>query len=145
MEGIIDYLFKAVDWLISSIKEKRVSGRMILFIVIIPTILLTILTTIVEWYYWGRDNVFLIFLEVPIFFSLGVFILWVITPDKEEENEEGGVGYLYKDDPEQIKYWGPKIYLCPHCSKINHIRDGHVCINCDTKLTQADIKSNPYL
>jgi zinc ribbon protein len=49
------------------------------------------------------------------------------------------------NDKNVIQHWGETVYLCPTCSKINHLNDSGYCWVCKTKLTKENVINNPYI
>ena len=88
-------------------------------------------------------------LEIAIEKHLGIRDLRVVgevdvnvRPSFEHEFPEEN---LKVNDPYKIQYWGPKVYRCPKCSKLNHLNDGNHCMACKTRLTGVDVINNPFL
>lgn len=65
--------------------------------------------------------------------------------NNQSSSMNSSIEHLSTNDPKKIQYWGPKIYQCPNCSKLNHLRDGNYCMACETRLADSDVIDNPFL
>jgi hypothetical protein len=110
------------------------------------------------WLWSGSTNNTFYQCTLPLLASFGLFIGVLLfvkqsrksktvsqprasRPSKPEFSEE----YLRKNDPVKIQYWGPKVYQCIDCAKLNHLKDGNYCMACKTRLTDSDVIDNPFI